>query len=139
MLWKQAFEAVLPEDQYSGMGVPSHGYASHTPVSDGKRVFVFFGKSGVMAFDLEGKKLWSQPVGTESDPRRWGSASSPILVDGLVVVTAGPEQRSIVALDAETGKEMWKAESDGLGKRVGHAGRRGDRGRLQGDCDRRAI
>ena len=115
VLWKQSFEAVLPEDQFSGMGVPSHGYASHTPVSDGKRVYVFFGKSGVMAFDLEGKKIWSHAVGSDSDPRRWGSASSPIVVDGLVIVTAGPEQRSIVALDGETGKEVWKAESEGLG------------------------
>ena len=35
-----------------------HGYASSTPVSDGKRVFVFFGKTGVLAFDFEGKQLW---------------------------------------------------------------------------------
>lgn len=113
--WKETVEAVLPEDAFAGMGVPSHGYASHTPVSDGERVYVFFGKSGVIAFSLEGKKLWDHGVGTDSDPRRWGSASSPIVVDGLVVATAGPEQRTIVALDCQTGKEIWKAEADSLG------------------------
>jgi len=51
-LWRKEIEAVLPEDAYAGMGVPSHGYASHTPDSDGERVYAFFGKSGVKAFDL---------------------------------------------------------------------------------------
>ena len=56
VLWDQAVPAVLPEDDYRGM-FAEHGYASHTPVCDGERVFVFFGKSGVFAFDLEGKQL----------------------------------------------------------------------------------
>ncbi len=113
-LWTRRVEAVLPEDAYSGMGVPSHGYASHTPVSDGERIYAFFGKSGVHAFSLDGEPLWQHSVGTDSDPRRWGSASSPIVVDGVVVVTAGPESRSIVGLDAATGAERWTSPADGL-------------------------
>ncbi|MBL8848154.1 MAG: PQQ-binding-like beta-propeller repeat protein [Planctomycetaceae bacterium] len=115
ILWDESIDAVLPEDPYSGMGVPSHGYASHTPVSDGERVYVFFGKSGVLAFDLEGRRLWQHAVGSDSDPRGWGSASSPIVVDGLVVVTAGPESRAILGLDAATGNELWSAPADSLG------------------------
>lgn len=113
-LWKREVEAVLPEDPWSGMGVPAHGYASHTPVSDGERVFAFFGKSGVRAWDLDGHPLWEKSVGTDSDPRRWGSASSPIVVDGVVVVVAGPERRSIVGLDAKSGSELWAADSEAL-------------------------
>ena len=75
--WTRAVEAVLPEDPFSGMGVPVHGYASHTPASDGKRVYASFGKSGVHAFDLDGTPLWQPAVGTGSDPRQWGSASRP--------------------------------------------------------------
>ena len=63
ILWSKAIEAVLPEDPYSGMGVPSHGYASHTPVSDGRRIFAFLGKSGIHAYDLEGRLLWQRSVG----------------------------------------------------------------------------
>ncbi|RLS35625.1 MAG: serine/threonine protein kinase [Planctomycetota bacterium] len=114
-LWKKEIEAVLPEDAYSGMGIPSHGYASHTPVSDGERVFAFFGKSGVKAFDLEGNELWERSVGTDSDPRRWGSSSSPVVVDGVVVIVAGPEKRAIVGLDAKSGSELWTADSESLG------------------------
>jgi outer membrane protein assembly factor BamB len=115
ILWQKSVEAVLPEDSFTGMGVPAHGYASHTPVSDGKRVFVFFGKSGVLAYDMDGKSLWRTSVGSDSDPKRWGSSSSPILVGNIVVVTAGPERRAILGLDAETGKEVWSAPAEGLG------------------------
>ena len=113
-LWKREVEAVLPEDPWGGMGVPAHGYASHTPASDGERVYAFFGKSGVRAWDLDGNPLWEKSVGTDSDPRRWGSASSPIVVDGVVVVVAGPERRSIVGLDAKSGSELWSADSEAL-------------------------
>lgn len=113
-IWKREIEAILPEDAYAGMGVPSHGYASHTPASDGRRVFAFFGKSGVKAFDLDGEQLWERSVGTDSDPRRWGSSSSPLVVDGVVVVVAGPETRAVVGLDAQSGSELWRADSEAL-------------------------
>jgi len=114
ILWQKAVDAVLPEDSYSGMGIPAHGYASHTPVSDGERVYVFFGKSGVLAYDLDGNRLWQQSVGTESDRRRWGSASSPILYKGNVIVTASAESESLVAIDGKTGKEVWSQAASGL-------------------------
>jgi hypothetical protein len=94
--------------------VVAHGYASHTPVSDGKNVYVFFGKSGAFAFDLDGKQLWQTPLGKESDPPRWGSSSSPVLYNDLLIVTASAESQSIVGLDKNTGKEVWKQEASGL-------------------------
>ncbi len=114
ILWQKSVAAVQPEDPYSGMGVPSHGYASHTPVSDGENVYVFFGKSGVLAFDLEGKQLWHKSVGTDSDNRKWGSSSSPIVHDDLVIVTASAEGRALVGLNKKTGEEVWRQETDGL-------------------------
>jgi len=112
--WQADVKAALPEDPYSGIGVTAHGYASHTPVSDGQRVYAFFGKSGVHAFDLDGHPLWQADVGMESDPTRWGSSSSPIIHDGMVIVTASAESQSIIGLDAETGKEVWRQEAAGL-------------------------
>ena len=112
-LWDKSIEPVLPEDPYSGM-FTQHGYASHTPVSDGQRVYVFFGKTGVLAFDLDGKKLWQTGVGTGSGPHGWGSASSPILYNDLVIVTASAESESLVALNKETGKEVWRQKDSGF-------------------------
>ncbi len=114
ILWDKSVAAVLPEDPYSGAGVPEHGYASHTPISDGKRVYVFFGKSGALAFDLDGNQLWQTGLGTESDPRRWGSSSSPILYKNRLIVTASAESQALVALDVETGKEVWRQEAQGF-------------------------
>src|SRR5690606_7802780 len=50
-MWERTVAAVLPEDEYRPPGTTAHGYASHTPASDGERVYVFFGKTGVLAFD----------------------------------------------------------------------------------------
>jgi len=91
-----------------------HGYASHTPVSDGEHVFCFFGKAGVFAFDLKGNKLWQASVGTESGARNWGTASSPVLYKNLVIVPATAESEAIVALNKETGKEVWRQEAAGF-------------------------
>jgi hypothetical protein len=113
VLWDRSIEPVLPEDPYSG-NFTQHGYASHTPVSDGRRVYVFFGKTGALAFDLDGTKLWQTSVGTGSGPNGWGSASSPILHKNLVIVTATAESQSLVALDKETGKEVWRHADAGF-------------------------
>jgi outer membrane protein assembly factor BamB len=91
-----------------------HGYASQTPASDGERVYVFFGKSGAVAFDLTGRKLWQTSLGTDSNQKRWGSASSPILYKDLLIINASEEGHAIVALDKKTGKEVWRATGDAL-------------------------
>jgi len=113
ILWEKSVDAVLPEDPYRGY-ISEHGYASSTPITDGRNVYVFFGKTGVLAFDFEGKKLWQVGVGTESSNRRWGSAASPILYKNLLIVNASEESRSIRALDKTNGKEIWKAEGGAL-------------------------
>ena len=74
-------------------------------------VFVFFGKSGVIAYDLQGKKLWIANVGKESSDRRWGSGASLILCGDLLIVNASEESNSIRAFDKRTGKQVWKAEA----------------------------
>ncbi len=79
ILWDKALAAKQPEESYSRM-LGEHGYATSTPVSDGEHVFVFFGNSGVLAFDLEGRQLWQSQVsnGSTRSKMGWGSASSPI-------------------------------------------------------------
>ena len=112
--WTRNFEAVQPEDAYQGMGVPEHGYATNSPVTDGQTVFAFLGKSGVMAFDLEGNQLWKVSVGTESGNRGWGTAASLMLYKDLLIVNAAEESHAIIALDKVTGKEVWKSEASTL-------------------------
>lgn len=94
-------------------GFAYHGQASHTPVSDGERVYVMFGSSGVFAFDMSGKQLWQQDVGNER-ASRFGTASSPILHGDQLIVTAGAESEAMYAFDKTTGKQVWKTEAGSL-------------------------
>ncbi|MBI3409087.1 MAG: PQQ-binding-like beta-propeller repeat protein [Planctomycetes bacterium] len=105
--WTKEIEPKLPEQKFNGF-IREHGYASSTPVSDGERIYVFFGKSGVFAFDLKGNQLWQADVGSRTDG--WGSASSPALSKNTVIVNAAIESRSLVGLDKKTGKELWRKE-----------------------------
>ena len=49
-----------------------NSYASETPVTDGERVYVYFGNVGLFAFDMNGKPLWSQADGRRQDADRLG-------------------------------------------------------------------
>ena len=113
ILWDKTVNAKLPEERYSGM-FTQHGYATHTPVSDGRNVYAYFGKSGLHAFDQNGKKLWEANAGSYLDRRGWGSASSPILFKGKVIVTASVEDEAVFAFDPETGKKLWRSPAAGL-------------------------
>ena len=85
-----------------------HGYASSTPASDGERLYVFFGASGIYCFDLDGKELWHKEVGKGT--RNWGSSNSPVLYKDLVIVNASVESNSMYAFDKLSGKEVWRTK-----------------------------
>ncbi|MCC7339217.1 MAG: PQQ-binding-like beta-propeller repeat protein [Pirellulaceae bacterium] len=109
VVWTRSVDSEHREDPYQGNGLPQHGYASNTPVTDGQRVFAFLGKSGVIAFDLQGQQLWQVSVGTESGNRGWGTAASLMLYENMVIVNAAEESQRLLALDQATGEVVWEA------------------------------
>ena len=113
VLWKKSIDLANPEDPYRGY-LMEHGYASSTPATDGKNVFVFTGKSGLHAFTVEGKLRWSKLVGDRSSNRRWGSAASPLLYRNLVIINAADEARCLIAFDKDSGDEKWRYQSKEL-------------------------
>jgi outer membrane protein assembly factor BamB len=104
IIWDKKIKPVLPESK----SVRDHGYAAQTPATDGKHLYVFFGKSGVFKFDLNGEQIWQTSVGTKV--HGWGSGTSPVLYKNLVIVNASVESGSLVAIDKESGKEVWRAK-----------------------------
>lgn len=86
-----------------GGGGRSAGNSAATPVSDGKHVGVLLGNGVAAVYDLEGKRLWGRHV--ESSSVGFGHASSPLLLDGKLIVHV----KDLVALDVATGKESWRA------------------------------
>lgn len=111
LLWDQVISSRADEDAYEGF-ITDHGYASSTPASDGQRVFAMFGKTGLFAFDIQGRELWSKSLGDQSDPNKWGNGSSPVLYKDLVILNAGIEGHALVALKQETGDEVWRVADD---------------------------
>jgi outer membrane protein assembly factor BamB len=91
---------------------PKHlknSYASETPVTDGERVYVYFGNAGLFAFDMNGRPVWSTPIGPFKTRNNWGAAASPALHrDRLYIVHDNDEQSFLAAFDARTGAEVWR-------------------------------
>jgi outer membrane protein assembly factor BamB len=88
-------------------------YASETPVTDGERVYAYFGNLGLFVFDIDGKPVWSQPWGPFRTRYGWGTAASPVLYQERVYVVNDNDDRSfLVALDKRSGKQIWRVERD---------------------------
>jgi outer membrane protein assembly factor BamB len=108
-LWRQEAHRGTPSNQLH----LKNTYASETPVTDGGRVYAYFGNVGLFCYDLEGRKLWSTnwpPVKTRNG---WGSAASPLLHEGrLFIVNDNDEKSFAVALDPKTGRQLWRVERD---------------------------
>ena len=86
-----------------------NSYASETPVTDGDRVYVSFGNVGLFAFRLDGTPVWQQKWPARATRYGWGTAASPVLHQGrLYVVNDNEEDAHLAAIDAATGKELWR-------------------------------
>jgi outer membrane protein assembly factor BamB len=91
----------------------THSYAAGSPTTDGKRLYLSFGSQGVYCYDLDGKLLWSRNLGRLETRLGWGEASTPVIHDGKLFLTWDQEAPSfITALDAATGKTLWKTDRD---------------------------
>jgi outer membrane protein assembly factor BamB len=94
-------------------------YANSTPATDGRIVVAWFGSQGVYAYDVNGRFLWKVDVGRldlgayDIPTYEWGPASSPIIWNGLVILQCDTQTDSfLLALDAATGKTVWKTDRD---------------------------
>ena len=89
-----------------------NSYASETPVTDGERVYFYFGNVGLFAFDFNGKPVWSKPIGPFKTRNNWGTAASPVLHgDRVYIVNDNDEQSFLAAYDKRTGAEMWRVDA----------------------------
>lgn len=88
-------------------------WASASAVTDGRRIFAHFGSRGLFAYTDEGEELWRKDLGDMTTRRGFGEGSSPALHGETLVVNWDHEGASfIVALDAATGRELWRRERD---------------------------
>jgi len=81
--------------------------ASPSPVSDGKNVYAFFGELGLISYGPDGKERWRVPLGPFNS--FYGMGGSPVLAGNTLLMVCDHRNGSfIIAIDARTGKELWK-------------------------------
>jgi len=102
--WRKTVE---PEKMEGITSTNSH--ASPTPACDGKRVYVYFGSFGLLAYDFDGQELWRKILPL---PQIWhGSAASPIVADNKVIINCDSQKDPyLLAVEASTGETIWKRE-----------------------------
>jgi outer membrane protein assembly factor BamB len=105
---KQLFEKAIFEQSENAPQVhKKNSHASPTPLLDGDRIFVHFGHQGTACVDMDGNPIWTNR--DHAFPPTHGNGGSPILVDGKLIFTCdGGDAPYTLALDAKTGKEVWK-------------------------------
>jgi outer membrane protein assembly factor BamB len=90
-----------------------NSYASETPVTDGERVFVYFGQVGLYCYDLKGKLQWTKRFDPVNTRYGWGTAASPVLHQGrLYLVNDNDDKSYLMAIDKKTGNVLWKVDRD---------------------------
>ena len=105
-----AWEYHLPAE---GPLIPVHAknnLASSSPITDGERVYAWFGTGQVVALAMDGKLLWKRHLGKDISPFdiRWGHGSSPTLYqDSLILLCDHPPYSYLLALNKRTGKRRW--------------------------------
>ncbi|HEX7896939.1 MAG TPA: PQQ-binding-like beta-propeller repeat protein [Planctomycetota bacterium] len=88
--------------RYKVQETPDVGFSGFTPIRDGERLYVWLGNGVTAAYDLDGVRAWIR-----ADPLpavEHGFSSSPLLVDGKIVVF----MRDLFAFDAATGRLAWR-------------------------------
>ena len=110
-------------EQQAHKGLPIGGrhrkntYASETPATDGERIYALFGNIGLFAFAMDGKPVWTYTIDPQPRYLDFGTAASPVVHEGRVYIQDDNEKRSfLAAIDARTGKEIWKTPRTGLGR-----------------------
>ncbi|MEZ5328803.1 MAG: PQQ-binding-like beta-propeller repeat protein [Verrucomicrobiales bacterium] len=104
--WKKTTAELVPHSGHH----QDHGYASASPITDGKHVWVHFGSRGTFCLTVDGEIVWSRTdLGKMETRGGFGDGSSPVLHGNRLVVPWDHEGDSyITALDAKTGKSLWK-------------------------------
>jgi len=105
ILWQRTVHKGLPHEA----GHVTASLASASPVTDGERVYAFFGSYGLYCLDADGKLLWQKSLGQMHSKHGHGEGSSPALYGETLIVNWDHEEQSfVVALDKRTGEQRWR-------------------------------
>jgi outer membrane protein assembly factor BamB len=106
---KEAWRREAPAKKIEAFYKPDGSPAASTPVTDGERIISYFGSCGFICYDLTGKELWKYELPTAVTAADFGSGTSPIIHDGLVVVVRDVRNDpKVLAVEVATGSLKWE-------------------------------
>ena len=109
MLWSKVLREEWPHEG----GHQTGSLASSSPVTDGERLYAFFGSHGLYCLGLNGELKWQRDFGRMHTLHAHGEGSSPVLYGDALVVCWDQEGDSFLyAFDKNTGKILWKVGRD---------------------------
>lgn len=88
-----------------------NSHASPTPLIEGDRVYVHYGRHGTACLTTTGEVVWKTEL--EYDHRH-GPASSPVIFEDVLIINCdGSDRQFTVGLDKRTGQEVWRSTRQG--------------------------
>ena len=107
-LWKVRSDE--PYSEYQGGNGPRA-----TPTVDGSRVYTLGANGALLCLNKEtGEVLWRRNILSDfgADNLHWGTSTSPLVEDEMLLVNVGAPSASVVAFDKHTGDVLWKSLDD---------------------------
>ncbi len=108
LLWTYAYEVIYPEWAFTpGQG----GGPTATPIVEAGRVYAVGANGHVHCLDAtKGAVLWEKNLRKDYEVREMQCRPSPLIEGRLLILFAGAKPGAcVLALDKQTGKEIWKA------------------------------
>jgi outer membrane protein assembly factor BamB len=106
-LWQQTAAVAVPHEGYHRV---YGSFASNSPVTDGKRLYAFFGSRGLYAYDLNGTLLWKKDFQIQMRmDLAFGEGTAVTLHDNRLLLHFDHLGGGfLVMLEPETGREVWR-------------------------------
>ena len=82
--------------------------AGSTPVTDGERLYVYFGSYGLIAYDRDGNTLWERRFPNPENP--YGAVASPIVAGDLLILNHQGKHAYLLGLNRRDGRTVWKTD-----------------------------
>lgn len=107
--WEKVVDEEVPQEATHELG----SWASNSSVTDGKNLYAFFGSRGLYCLDFKGNVKWSAKFGQMKTAGNFGEGASPAIYKDKVYIQWDQQGKSfMVALDKNTGKELWKVDRE---------------------------
>jgi len=83
--------------------------ATPTPVSDGEKIYAYFGSAGLVCLDLQGNVCWINE--RFNDDNVYGTSVSPILDENKILITTNFQTKTrFHAIDKNSGEQIWEVD-----------------------------